>query len=53
MDDSVTFLLVKAEEFRALASRSPDLASELRRMADECERAAVELREDRRRGARA
>lgn len=53
MDDPVAFLLKKAEEFRALASRAPELANELRRLAEECEGAAAELREDRRRGARA
>jgi hypothetical protein len=53
MTDPAAFLLAKAEEMRHLANQSPDLANALRRMAEECERQAEELRQDRRRGARA
>ena len=53
MMDPAEFLLQKAEEIRALASIAPELASDLRRMAEECRQAATELRQDRRRDARA
>ncbi|MBV9018389.1 MAG: hypothetical protein JO058_22285 [Alphaproteobacteria bacterium] len=49
----MAFLLTKADEFRRLSLQWPELANELRRMADECEELAAELSEDRRRGARA
>jgi hypothetical protein len=55
MMDSAEFLLKKAEEIRALASIAPELADDLRRMAEECLQAASPLGQDqeRRRGARA
>ena len=53
MMDPAECLLQKAEEIRALASIAPELASDLRRMAEECRQAATELRQDRRRDARA
>jgi|GraSoiStandDraft_57_1057295.scaffolds.fasta_scaffold1012498_2 HAMP domain-containing protein len=53
MIDPAAFLLAKAQEMRDLADESPDLANALRRMAEECERQADELRQDRRRDARA
>jgi hypothetical protein len=51
-DDPVAFLLNKAEQCRTLALKTPELASELRRIAEDCEKAAEELRQDRRSGAR-
>jgi hypothetical protein len=51
--DPAEFLLQKAEEIRALASIAPQLASDLRRMVEECAEAATPLRQDRRRDARA
>jgi hypothetical protein len=53
MTDPVAFLVAKAHEMRDLANQSPELSNALRRMAEECERQADELRQDRRRGARA
>lgn len=55
MTDPAEFLSQKAEEIRALASIAPELAHELRRLAQECEQAASPLRQEqeRRRGARA
>ena len=54
MIDPAAFLLQKAEEIRALAAIAPELANDLRRMAEECrEQAAAQLRQDRRRDARA
>jgi hypothetical protein len=51
MTDPAEFLLQKAAEIRALASIAPELANDLRRMAEECRQAATELTGDRRRGA--
>jgi hypothetical protein len=51
MTDPAEFLSRKAEEIRALASIAPELASDLRRMAEECRQAATQLAGDRRRGA--
>jgi hypothetical protein len=53
MIDQVAFLLAKTEELRNLASQEPEVASDLRRMAEECEQRAEELRQDRPRGAAA
>jgi hypothetical protein len=53
MMDPAEFLLSKVEEIRALASIAPELASDLRRMAEECRQAATQRTGDRRRGARA
>jgi CHASE3 domain sensor protein len=44
MSDPVAFLQQKAEEIRALASASPEIASELRRLAEFIEEQADELR---------
>ena len=50
----MSFLAEKVEQFRLAALHWPELANELRRMADECEEVIAEAREDhRRRGARA
>ena len=55
MMDPAAFLLQKAEEILALASIAPELAHELRRMAEECAEAATPLGQERprRRDARA
>ena len=53
MIDQIAFLLAKAEELRDLASREPEVADDLRRIAEECEERAEELRQDRPRGTRA
>jgi hypothetical protein len=50
--DPTAFLAEKADAFRVFASQWPDLASELRQMAEECEQVAAELPRDRRRSAR-
>ena len=54
MMDPAEFLLTKAEEIRALASIAPELANDLRQIADECQQAATPLRQEqeRRRDAR-
>jgi hypothetical protein len=51
--DPAEFLLQKVEEIRALSSIAPELASDLRRMAEECAEAATQLTRERRRDARA
>jgi len=51
-DHLASFLLAKAPEMRDFANQMPELASELRRMAEDCEIVAEQLRQDRRRGAR-
>ena len=51
MIDPIAFLLAKAEELRDLAAQLPELANELRRMAEGCEAGAEELEQDRPRGA--
>ena len=43
--DLIAFLLEAAEDFRRLASQAPDLANTLRRMAEECEAEAGQLRQ--------
>ena len=43
MDEEIAFLLHAAEELRALALTAPEVASELRRTADELEARAAEL----------
>jgi hypothetical protein len=45
--DTEAFLSQKAEEIRAFAAANPELAHELRRMAEECEELAAQLRQDR------
>jgi hypothetical protein len=52
MGDDVTFLLTKADELRQAANLMPDIASELRRMADECEALATKLSQARGRRSR-
>jgi len=52
MTDPAEFLLQKAEEIRTLASIAPELASDLRRMAEECRQAATPLSQERRRDSR-
>jgi hypothetical protein len=46
MIDPIKFLLTKADELRALSNWWPDIANDLRRMADECEDEIARLRED-------
>jgi hypothetical protein len=41
--DDVAFLEERANQLRALAESTPDLASELRRIADELDQQATEL----------
>ena len=55
MMDPAEFLLKKAEEIRALASIAPELANDLRQMADGCRQtaAAPQQEQERRRDARA
>jgi len=48
MSDEVKFLLDAAEQLREIALSAPDIAAELRRLADELEATAVELGRDRR-----
>jgi hypothetical protein len=43
MNEEIAFLLNAAEELRALALTAPEVASELRRTADELEARAAEL----------
>ncbi|HVH76166.1 MAG TPA: hypothetical protein VM755_14725 [Stellaceae bacterium] len=43
MNEPVAFLYRKAEEIRALAELAPDIASDLRQMAEFIERRAAEL----------
>ena len=45
MADPAPFLLARAEELRQLATRSPEIAFELRRMAEMCEQQADLLRQ--------
>ena len=51
MIDPIAFLMAKAEELRDLANLMPEVANELRRMAEDCEDRAEELMQDRRRRA--
>jgi hypothetical protein len=48
MDDNTRFLYRAAEELRAMAMKTPEIAAELRRLADEitCEAAERERRSD-------
>jgi hypothetical protein len=52
-DDWMAFLSKKADELRGFALQWPELANELRRMAEDCEELAAELVKNGRRGARA
>jgi hypothetical protein len=44
MDDHIEFLLEAAQEIRQVALSAPEIAADLRRMADELEAAAIDLR---------
>jgi hypothetical protein len=44
MDDHIAFLLEAAQEIRQVALSAPDIAADLRRMADELEAAAMDLK---------
>ncbi|MBV9586035.1 MAG: hypothetical protein JO213_14260 [Alphaproteobacteria bacterium] len=43
MDDAIEFLLERAEELRELAQAAPEIAADLRHMADALDAAAGEL----------
>ena len=53
MNDEIAFLLDVAEQLREIALPEPAVAADLRRLADDIEATAVELRRDRRPESRA
>jgi hypothetical protein len=53
MNDDIAFLLDVAEQLREIALTEPAVAADLRRLAEDIEATAVELRRDRRPGPRA
>ena len=52
MNEMIAFLLDAAEQLRELALTEPEIAAELRRLAEELEATAVGLRRERRPGSR-
>ena len=48
MNDEIAFLLDVAEQLREIALTEPEVAADLRRLAEDIEATAVELRRDRR-----
>jgi hypothetical protein len=44
MDDHIEFLLEAAQEIRQVALSAPEIAADLRRMADELKAAAIDLK---------
>ena len=53
MNEEIAFLLDAAEQLREIALTEPAVAADLRRLAEDIEATAVELRRDRRSGSRA